>query len=50
MQLVYDAVLACDILILATPIRWNNHSAIVQKFVERMNAIENQFLVVREIG
>ena len=43
MQLVYDAVLACDILILATPIRWNNHSAVVQKFVERMNAIENQY-------
>lgn len=43
MQQVYDEVLACDILILATPIRWNNHSALVQKFVERMNAIENQF-------
>ena len=43
MQKVYDAVLACDILILATPIRWNNHSALVQKFVERMNSIENQF-------
>ncbi|MDD1705600.1 MAG: flavodoxin family protein [Methanoregulaceae archaeon] len=43
MQKVYDAVLACDILILATPIRWNNHSALVQKFVERMNSIENQY-------
>ena len=43
MQVVYDAVLACDILILATPIRWNNHSALVQKFVERMNCIENQY-------
>ena len=43
MQEVYDALLACDILILATPIRWNNHSALVQKFVERMNAIENQY-------
>ena len=42
MQTVYDAVLAADILVLATPIRWNNHSALVQKFVERMNAIENQ--------
>ncbi|NMB79194.1 MAG: flavodoxin family protein [Methanomicrobiales archaeon] len=42
MQEVYDAVLACDILILATPIRWNNHTSLVQKFVERMNAIENQ--------
>jgi multimeric flavodoxin WrbA len=42
MQTVYDAVLATDVLILATPIRWNNHSALVQKFVERMNAIENQ--------
>jgi len=43
MQVVYDAVLACNILILATPIRWNNHSALVQKFVERMNCIENQY-------
>jgi multimeric flavodoxin WrbA len=43
MQVVYDAILACDILILATPIRWNNHSALVQKFVERMNCIENQY-------
>jgi multimeric flavodoxin WrbA len=43
MQVVYDAVLECDILILATPIRWNNHSALVQKFVERMNCIENQY-------
>lgn len=43
MQRVYDAVLACDILILASPIRWNNHSALVQKFVERMNCIENQY-------
>jgi multimeric flavodoxin WrbA len=43
MQEVYDAVLACDILILATPIRWNNHSALIQKFAERMNAIENQY-------
>jgi multimeric flavodoxin WrbA len=43
MQMVYDAVLATDILFLATPIRWNNHSALVQKFVERMNSIENQY-------
>ncbi len=42
MQRVYDAVLGTDVLWLATPIRWNNHSALVQKFVERMNAIENQ--------
>jgi multimeric flavodoxin WrbA len=42
MQEVYDAVLACDVLVLATPIRWNNHSALIQKFIERMNAIENQ--------
>ena len=43
MQVIYDAVLACDVLLLATPIRWNNHTALVQKFVERMNAIENQY-------
>ena len=43
MQKVYDGVLGADIMVLATPIRWNNHSALVQKFVERMNAIENQY-------
>lgn len=42
MQKVYDAILECDALILATPIRWNNHTALVQKFIERMNCIENQ--------
>ena len=42
MEIVYTAVLDCDVLFLATPIRWNNHSALVQKFVERMNCIENQ--------
>lgn len=41
MQKVYDAVLETDVLILATPIRWNNHTALVQKFIERMNCIEN---------
>jgi len=41
MQKVYTAVLETDVLFLSTPIRWNNHSALVQKFVERMNAIEN---------
>lgn len=41
MQIVHDAVLGTDIMILATPIRWNNHSALIQKFVERMNCIEN---------
>lgn len=41
MQVVYDAILWTDVLVLATPIRWNNHTALLQKFVERMNAIEN---------
>jgi len=41
MQKVYDAVLETDVLILATPIRWNNHSALLQRFIERMNCIEN---------
>lgn len=41
MQKVYDAILETDVLFLSTPIRWNNHSALVQKFIERMNAIEN---------
>lgn len=43
MQKIYDAVLGTDILLLATPIRWNNHTSLVQKFIERMNCIENQY-------
>ena len=43
MDVVYKAILDCDVLFIATPIRWNNHSALVQKFVERMNSIENQY-------
>ena len=43
MDIIYKAVLDCNVLFLATPIRWNNHSALVQKFVERMNSIENQY-------
>ena len=43
MDKVYSAILDCDVLFLATPIRWNNHSALIQKFVERMNCIENQY-------
>jgi multimeric flavodoxin WrbA len=43
MQVVYDAILASDIILIATPIRWNNHSSLIQKFVERMNSIENQY-------
>jgi multimeric flavodoxin WrbA len=43
MDQVYTAILDCDVLFLATPIRWNNHSALIQKFVERMNCIENQY-------
>lgn len=45
MQKVYDAILSTDVLILATPIRWNNHSALVQKFIERMNCIENSDII-----
>ena len=41
MQIVYDAIFDTDVLILSTPIRWNNHSALMQKFIERMNCIEN---------
>jgi multimeric flavodoxin WrbA len=44
MQKVYTAIIETDVLLLSTPIRWNNHSALVQKFVERMNAIENSHI------
>jgi len=41
-QLYDDLVDRCDIVIVATPIRWGNASSLYYKLVERLNCIENQ--------
>jgi multimeric flavodoxin WrbA len=41
-QLYHDLVDRCDIVIVATPIRWGSASSLYYKLVERLNCIENQ--------
>lgn len=41
-SLYYDLVDRCDIVLLATPIRWGSPSSLYFKLVERLNCIENQ--------
>jgi len=45
---VYDAVLDTDVLILATPIRWNNHSALMQSYRENELHRESDVWSVRD--
>ncbi|MFA6036039.1 MAG: flavodoxin family protein [Candidatus Micrarchaeia archaeon] len=45
MKKIYDAILGADIVLFATPVRWNNCSSIMQKLIERLNCIENQYSV-----
>lgn len=41
-ELYYDLVDWADIVLIATPIRWNNPTSLYFKLVERLNCIENQ--------
>ena len=41
-SLYYDLVDRCDIILIATPIRWGSPSSLYFKLVERLNCIENQ--------
>ena len=45
MKVIYDAILESDIVLFGTPIRWNNCSSLMQKVIERLNCIENQYSV-----
>jgi multimeric flavodoxin WrbA len=43
MERVYEAFVHwADVIVIATPIRWGNASALYYKMVERMNCIQNQ--------
>ena len=41
---ILDTVLGSDILILATPIWWNNQSSLIQRVIERLDALHDKVL------
>ncbi|MDO8340106.1 MAG: flavodoxin family protein [Candidatus Burarchaeum sp.] len=45
MKLIYDALLESDIVLFGTPVRWNNCSSLMQKVIERLNCVENQYSI-----
>ncbi len=48
MEQVYEAlVFWADVVLVATPIRWGNASALFYKMAERMNCIQNQITIAR---
>ena len=48
MNIIYDALEWCDLVIWGTSVRWGSHSALMQKVIERMNTLENQQTVYGE--
>ena len=48
MPVIYDAISDSDIVIFSTSNRWMNHSALLQKIIERMNNLENRVSVYKE--
>ncbi|HXV37484.1 MAG TPA: Rieske 2Fe-2S domain-containing protein [Myxococcota bacterium] len=46
MQVVYEALVHwADVVLLATPIRWGNASALYYKMAERLNCVQNQVTI-----
>ena len=48
MNLIYDALEWCDLVIWGTSVRWGSHSALMQKIIERMNTLENRVTIYNE--
>ena len=47
---VYEAVVHwADVLLVATPIRWRNASALYYKMIERMNCVQNQITISNRV-
>ena len=40
MNIIYDALDWCDLVIWGTSVRWGSHSALMQKIIERINTLE----------
>jgi multimeric flavodoxin WrbA len=50
MERVYDAVVSwADVILVATPIRWGNASALYYKMAERMNCVQNQITLTNHV-
>jgi nitrite reductase/ring-hydroxylating ferredoxin subunit/multimeric flavodoxin WrbA len=50
MERVYEAVVHwADVILVATPIRWGNASALYYRMVERMNCIQNQVTIANRV-
>ncbi len=46
LEAVYEAIVHwADVILVATPIRWGNASALYYKMVERMNCVQNQVTI-----
>jgi multimeric flavodoxin WrbA len=46
MDQVYEAIVHwADVILVATPIRWGNASALYYKMVERLNCVQNQITI-----
>jgi multimeric flavodoxin WrbA len=48
MPAIYDGIKWADVIIIGTSVRWMNHSAVLQKMIERMNTLENRHSVYGE--
>ena len=50
MEQVYEAVVFwADVILISTPIRWGQPSALYQKMVERMNCVQNQITIKNRV-
>ena len=50
MDQVYEAMVHwADAIVLATPIRWGNASALYYKMVERLNCVQNQITIANKV-
>lgn len=50
MGILYDAYDWADIVVFATSTRWESHSAILQKIIERMTTLQNRHTVYHEMN
>lgn len=48
MGVLYDGFLWADTVVFATSVRWESHSAILQKIIERMTTLQNRAVVYGE--
>lgn len=45
---IYDGIESADVVIFSTSVRWESHSALLQKIIERMTTLQNRHTVYGE--